>query len=313
MQVQYHFERSEESTTGGFADNAQGPFCGEQRLERHDFFMLLLVVNPTQLHNLLSQALEFVEDEKPLHAAQLLQRIIAAEPSCGRAYALLVEMYVQWGQHRAVENLLRRGLRHNRRDPELLRQLGLHYMRLDQYEKALSFLLKIRHVRDAGLHRTLGILYAFMGQHQHAVEELKLAAQLDPKLPKAFELWAKELLVLKKADDAIAILKKAIVAEPYSSLAHRLLGDAYMSKKQWQSAYDHYVLAADMDPDDTDAWLGIAQSLSNIGRLTEARRYCDHVLRVQPNNIQASVLHRRICARMRAQVTSHAAGGREYN
>jgi tetratricopeptide (TPR) repeat protein len=293
---------------------------GGESLERLAFFALLLFVNAMQLHTLLSQAIELVEEDKPLHAVQLLQRIIAEQPACERAYVLLVEIYVQWGQHEAVRNVLVRGLRHNRGSAELMRQLGLHFMRVDEYEKALRCFLKIRHVKDAGLHRTLGVLYAFMGKHHEAVQELKHAAQLDPRLPKAFELWAKELLVLNKPDDAIAILKRALVVEPYSSLAHRLLGDAYASKRRWKSAYHHYVLAADMDPDDNDAWLGIARALAGSGRFEEARHYCEHVVRVQPQNIQALVLLQRICTKLdnhrksrRFSPSTGSISGRDYN
>lgn len=244
---------------------------------------------------MVEQAVQFRDDDKPLHAIQLLQQVIAANPKCERAFMLLAQIYYDSSRLDAAEKVLLQGLKANPRSAEFYVQLGSFHLRQFNYERALEYFLNIRHLHYPLVHMNLGLAYLGLGKMVEAERELKLAARVDPKLPRVFEVWGEVLLRLRKTDDAISVLKHAARLDQYSGSAHRLLGDAFCSIEQWQSAYDEYLLAVDMNPDDEDAWLSIATTLIRLNRPAEAKRYFERYLNLKPSDVQAETAYRSVC------------------
>lgn len=252
-------------------------------------------MNELQIHTLVEQAAQFRDDDKPLHAIQLLQQVIRANPKCERAFMLLAQIYCDSSRWDAAEKVLLQGLQANPRSTEFYIQLGSFHLRQFNYERALEYFLSVRHLHYPLVHMSLGLAYMGLGKMAEAERELKLAAQVDPKLPKVFELWGEVLLRLKRTNEAISVLKHAARLDRYSGSAHRLLGDALASIEQWQSAYDEYVLAVDMNPDDEEAWLAIATALMHLNRMAEAKRYLERFLNLKPSDAQAEKAYRSVC------------------
>ncbi len=252
-------------------------------------------MNELQIHTLVEQAAQFRDDDKPLHAIQLLQQVIRANPKCERAFMLLAQIYCDSSRWDAAEKVLLQGLQANPRSTEFYIQLGSFHLRQFNYERALEYFLSVRHLHYPLVHMSLGLAYMGLGKMAEAERELQLAAQVDPKLPKVFELWGEVLLRLKRTNEAISVLKHAARLDRYSGSAHRLLGDALASIEQWQSAYDEYVLAVDMNPDDEEAWLAIATALMHLNRMAEAKRYLERFLNLKPSDAQAEKAYRSVC------------------
>ncbi len=252
-------------------------------------------MNELQIQTLVEQAAQFRDDDKPLHAIQLLQQVIRANPKCERAFMLLAQIYCDSSRWDAAEKVLLQGLQANPRSTEFYIQLGSFHLRQFNYERALEYFLSVRHLHYPLVHMSLGLAYMGLGKMAEAEREFKLAAQVDPKLPKVFELWGEVLLRLKRTNEAISVLKHAARLDRYSGSAHRLLGDALASIEQWQSAYDEYVLAVDMNPDDEEAWLAIATALMHLNRMAEAKRYLERFLNLKPSDAQAEKAYRSVC------------------
>ncbi len=252
-------------------------------------------MNELRIHTLLEQAAQFRDDDKPLHAIQLLQQVIAANPKCERAFMLLAQIYSDSSRLDAAEKVLQQGLKANPRSAEFYIQLGSFHLRQCNYERALEYFLSVRHLHYPLVHMSLGLAYLGLGKLIEAEREVKLAAQVDPKLPRVFEVWGEVLLRLGKSGEAISVLKHAARLDRYSGSAHRLLGDALASIEHWQAAYDEYLLAVDMNPDDEEAWLSIATTLIHLNRLAEAKRYFERYLRLKPSDVQAETAYRSVC------------------
>lgn len=252
-------------------------------------------MNELQIHTLLEQAAQFRDDDKPLHAIQLLQQVIAAHPTCERAFMLLAQIYYDANRMDAAEKVLLQGLQANPRSAEFYMQLGSFHLRQFNYERALEYFLSIRHLHYPLVHMSLGLTYAGLEKLVEAERELKLAAQVDPKLPRVFEVWGEVLLRLNRTHEAINVLKHAARLDRYSGSAHRLLGNALAADERWQAAYDEYLLAVDMNPDDEEAWLSIATTLIHLNRPAEAKRYFERYLKMKPSDTRAVTAYRSVC------------------
>lgn len=71
-------------------------------------------------------------------------------------------------------------------------------------------------------------------------------------------------------DGAVAVLRRAVEAEPSSSLAHSKLGIAYAHKRQWEEARAEFTLAIQLDPSYAPAHSNLGNVHREQGRLDEA-------------------------------------------
>jgi len=265
-------------------------------IETEKFFLFLSFVNELHVHTLIEQATKYRDDDKPLHAMQLLRRVIAWQPACEHAYVLLAQIYEEARQYKAAEAVLLQGLRHNPKSETFYVVLGSFHLARLEFARALDYFLKIRHRHMPYVHMSLGVAYRGIGKLLQAERELKLAAQADPKLPKVFEVWGEVLLELGRTKDALNVLRRAARLDQYSGSAHHLLADALAAEGQWQSAYEEYLLAVDMNPDDEEAWFNIANALIHLDRLDEAKRYLERYLHLKPNDSTAASVYRSVSA-----------------
>lgn len=265
-------------------------------IETEEFFLFLSFVNELHVHTLIEQAAKYRDDDKPLHAIQLLRRVLTVQPACEHAYVLLAQIYEEARQDEAAEAVLLQGLRQHPKSETFYFVLGRFHLARLEFTRALEYFLKIRHLHTPHVHMSLGVAYRGIGNLLQAERELKLAAQADPKLPKVFEAWGEVLLELGRTKDALAVLRRAARLDQYSGSAHHLLADALAAESQWQAAYEEYLLAVDMNPDDEEAWFSIANALIHLDRLDEAKRYLERYLHLKPNDLMAASVYKSVSA-----------------
>jgi Tfp pilus assembly protein PilF len=105
----------------------------------------------------------------------------------------------------------------------------------------------------------------------------------DPHFPKINETIADLLIRRKSYGEAVKYLRRGIEIDSYSSTSHYLLGIAYSGLYDWKSAYDEFVTAIDMDPNEARAWEKCGEVLLNVQRLDEAESYLKKALELDPN------------------------------
>jgi len=232
-----------------------------------------------------------------------LRHVIAAMPSCLKAYTMLAHMFEESGSSRAAERLLVQGLEANESNKEYYFMLGDFYYQNKQFEKAVKYLEEIRHFNDSYLHMQLGSAYFALKRLKDAEKELKLTAALEPNLPKVYEVWGEILLKQLRFGEAKDVLLRATRADQYGAAGHRLLGEAYLHLGELDKAYDTLVLAVDLDPEDAMAWFLCGNVLLRLKRYSEASIYLARALHLQPKFPEAEVDYQMACAMLEEQTS----------
>jgi Flp pilus assembly protein TadD len=117
-----------------------------------------------------------------------------------------------------------------------------------------------------------------VGQVKQALEENKVAEDLDPVSPYMIIGTARTLLFLDRNDEAIAHIAKALLLDPNFGGAHQLLGVAYVQKKMYPEAINELKIAQhEMGQDPARIGrLGYAYAAS--GQTAEARAILNGLL-----------------------------------
>ena len=175
----------------------------------------------------LEQAAALIADNRAADAEKELISILRLAPREPAALNLLGTVRAQQGRHREAEALFLRAIRGDR--------------------------------KYVSPHINLAHLYRLMGQPGKAIAELKQVLLLDPKNVEALDILARLLLSRGEIEQGIAALEQAQKSLPLSAALLVLLGDALLKKGDTARAQVQYQLALDLEDDNTDAVLGLAQ------------------------------------------------------
>lgn len=119
------------------------------------------------------------------------------------------------------------------------------------YEEAIkNYKLSIGFFPTAEAHTFLGWAYSFLGDLDRAIEECKIAIDIDPDYGNPYNDIGSYLIQQGSYDEAITWLEMALKAKRYESYhyAHLNLGRAYELKGLWFEALNEYKEAMKLDP-----------------------------------------------------------------
>lgn len=119
------------------------------------------------------------------------------------------------------------------------------------YEEAVrNYKLSIEFFPTAEAHTFLGWAYSFLGNLDKAIDECKLAIQIDSEYGNPYNDIGSYLIQQGSYDEAITWLELALKAKRYDSYhyAHLNLGRAYELKGLWFEALDEYKTAMRLEP-----------------------------------------------------------------
>jgi tetratricopeptide (TPR) repeat protein len=127
-----------------------------------------------------------------------------------------------------------------------------------------------------------GLSHRLLGNTDLAQQAFS-AARADPGLaPLAHALTASLDPTARGDNGAIAALNDAIAAWPNEPGWHLQLANLYLVADDVDAALPHLQQAADLDPDNSDAWLALARTLREAGHLGEAQQAYEHVVQLLP-------------------------------
>lgn len=146
---------------------------------------------------------------------------------------------------------------------------GLHYMEMEQYDKALIAFEEIRRQDPgSGIYCYIGMVYQEQNRLSDAVEAYKIALNYKSSSPIHSSAHLHLGIVYKK-QGKISLsqthLNKAISLDPKTPQAYIHLGDAYLLKRQFDAAAEAYRKSIQLNPDFTESYYG-------LGRVAELQR-----------------------------------------
>ncbi|MBI2619166.1 MAG: tetratricopeptide repeat protein [Ignavibacteriales bacterium] len=247
-----------------------------------------MIDEPT-LSQMLEQARGYVEERKLLHASQMYRRITEAAPELESAWVELSHVYSELRQYQAAENVLQRAMSRSNDPNKITFLLGNLYFRCGDSNRALTYYKQLLvHERQLSLtlrshlEFNIALCYFSRGNFKLAESHFRKTKRIDPQFPKINESLGELLLRRNVLPEAITVLKQAIVDDPSSWIGHYLLGLAFARRRQWAGAYDEFVSAVEMDPNEPNGWQMCGEVLLALERYEEAERYLRKSLELNP-------------------------------
>ncbi len=177
----------------------------------------------------------------------------------------------------------------NPKEPQNYSILSLVYAERELNDKALATLetgmsLKIE---EPKLYVTMGQVYLKLVKLEESASALKKALELDASNLDATKLLAQIYYDLTQIEDAVATYEKAIDLEEDDlgkADLHFNLGILYMKMGEIDNAEDNFMESYDLNPEDAEAVVGIAQTFETAERWRSAEKWYKEAIFLDPEN-----------------------------
>jgi len=172
---------------------------------------------------------------------------------------------------------------------ELVRE-GINFLILEQAQKAEEAFLKAKTLDPYSeeAHNFLGLLYMQQGLYQKAEDMLTKAIAIEPMYVDALRNLGKLYLQLERFADAAVYLRRAYSLDRNQPYTAYLLGMALYFQGQPEKAVEAYEEALAGDPSlPTEVHYNLGVAYQEIGRLLDAVREYEQVLKNEPDHINA--------------------------
>lgn len=235
---------------------------------------------------MIDEAVGFLGEDKPLHAMQILRRIISRDPGYADAYLKLAEIYLGLHNYDAAEKLLLEGLEILPEDYKLAYALGSFYFNVGEMDRALPLLRKLTAWRNPSVHLALATIYLDENSYEEAASEVRLVLKTDAKYPDANGLLGRVYLKQNDFPNAIKYLKRELGMNE-SSVEFRLdIATAYYMMGDLREALEEFTLLIDTDPDFYPGWLMCGKILLEMGKTGESEFYLTRALSINPRSAE---------------------------
>jgi len=118
--------------------------------------------------------------------------------------------------------------------------------------------------------RLAGLAARRRGDRTEAFELFRAAAALDPDHVGTSLEVAAELCELGRLDEASVVYHDALQRDPHAMLGWRGLGQVALRRGKRGEALEHFIAAAELDPDNAWSMIDLATALRELGQLDEA-------------------------------------------
>jgi type IV pilus assembly protein PilF len=179
------------------------------------------------------------------------------------------------------------------REANAMRDRGERFLQVNQPTMALREFLAALELNpdDPYLHFDLGYTYYKKGVRDKAEFHYKEAIRLKPDYSLAYDYLGFLYFEDGKVDLAIEYYYKALdnllYLNPESTHFH--LGVAYLSKKEYEKAVEHFKKVIEINPEDAAAFVNLGRAYEGLRKNREARRSYEKAVEFAPNSPQAQL------------------------
>jgi Tfp pilus assembly protein PilF len=142
-----------------------------------------------------------------------------------------------------------------KRDPETAKRFfeqAFNLQAAGQIDRAAYFYRRsIEFNPTSQAHTFLGWIYSLKGLYEDAIEECEKAIELDPEYGNPYNDIGAYLVRLKKFDEAVPWLEKALKAPKYENYCYPYLnlGYIYEKKGKWREALEYFRKSVKENPE----------------------------------------------------------------
>ena len=134
---------------------------------------------------------------------------------------------------------------------------------------------------------TLGQILSLIGDKKDALFHIEKSVQLDPSNTDAVRQLATLYYDNGNKEKSVETFEIAIKQEEDKIIKANLyfnLGVLYMQLDQFEEAEDNFFFAYDLNPEDTEALSGIAQTFENAEKWRRASKFYRELIQLEPEN-----------------------------
>ncbi|HIB60511.1 MAG TPA: tetratricopeptide repeat protein [Candidatus Marinimicrobia bacterium] len=167
--------------------------------------------------------------------------------------------------------------------------LATSFFELGEPDKGAEFIVKAVKIapQDFNANMTAGQIFSRNNQPENALQYLQKAVELDPGNTAAIRNLAQTYYDLGNINESIATYQKAIrttVDMKTKADLHFNLGVLYNQIGDFDEAEDHFISALDLNPEDVEAILGMAQTFESNEKWRKAEKFYKELIYLQPEN-----------------------------
>jgi len=237
----------------------------------------------------------FYKEQRGEESSELYEKAFEAgkkaaglNPKFTEVYRALAFCYLQIGDFDNAKKEAMRALSHNSLDAEsweilaLTNPTGDENWALDKLKKAIEL-----NPRLYSAHIAIGNFYTSKKKYDDALLHYNEAFKINPLSEEVY--YVNMGVVYKNQsnyDEAIRHFQKALALNPNCSAAYNNLGIVYHLRKDLKMAIDNYHLAIKANPRSIGARLNIAKALLEIDRTEEAVTELKEALKYNPQDFQ---------------------------
>lgn len=143
---------------------------------------------------------------------------------------------------------------------------------------------------DSFAHHYYAFLLAFLGRHEEAIKEIKLARDLDPLAPRLRANVASVLYFARKYDEALDELKKALEFDPSHCANYHYFKEVYIEMEKFEEALKYGMKGVECDKEHPNAYANLAIAYARAGKTEEARKILIKLIELSKKEYVSSVL-----------------------
>ena len=169
--------------------------------------------------------------------------------------------------------------------------LATSYYEAGNSEKAIEYASKAAEMMpdDFQANFAVGQILSVTGDKEAALSYIKKATELDPSSTHAIRQLATIYYELDQKEKSVETFEVAIKTETDKMLKSDLyfnLGVLNMQLNNFQEAEDAFLSAFDLNPEDTEALVGMAQTFENAEKWRRASKFYRELITLDPENAE---------------------------
>jgi tetratricopeptide (TPR) repeat protein len=223
-------------------------------------------------------------------AIDTMKRVYVEAPGNMQAVTVLSDCYLKLGQNKDVIALLKPIQQAQPKNETFIYLLGTALVRDGQAEKGQVLIDKILRNGDSADSRMLmGTAKYMVSDYAGAREDLRKAIELNPNLPEAFAYYGMALLSTGDQAGARKAFERELQSDPNNFVSNLHMGVLLREDANYDGALKYLNHALKLRPDDPGVRYQIASIEIAQGRLPEATRDLESLVKDSPNFIEAHV------------------------
>ncbi|HEY3131317.1 MAG TPA: tetratricopeptide repeat protein [Acidobacteriota bacterium] len=244
-------------------------------------------------------ALAFYKSASIPEAAKELNQVVAAQPENKNAILLLADCFLQMGEFKKVIELLspfeetsqKSALAPEADERAIEYLLGTALIRDNQTEKGQVLIDRILREGDSAEARLMLATAQLMARdYPNALKDLKLAVELNPKLPSAHSFYGRALLQTGDRDSAKKAFEKELEGNPNDFESNLYLGIIYREDQKYDEALNYLQRALLVRPRELNVRYFIGSIYLSQGKVDDAQRVLEDVVKEAPDFVEAHVI-----------------------